>query len=169
MSESSNKSSASGSSESCLEITLRSEASHIRTSDGRDIAFTRAMLTMRNACAADVVDLVPHISLGQESGTMQDVSHAVAGSAVAVPPGGSITWDVFEQLVRAHPGTASKINMFGYRAVLNWLFELSVWAAYRVSGSASPVKTPVLRWTLRWSVTDPSTGAVGLAIEEAKE
>jgi hypothetical protein len=148
---------------------LRSEASHIRTSDGRDIPFTRARLTMSNGCDSEAVGLVPHLSLGQEGGTVQDVSHAVAASAVAVPPGGSITWDVYDLLLPAHQGTASKVHMFGYRAALNWMFELSVWADYRVSGSAGPVQTPVSRWTLRWSVTDPATGAVGLAIEEGKE
>jgi hypothetical protein len=168
MPESSSNSSASEHTEPCLAISLQAVASHIRATDGRDIPFMRAMLTMHNACSSDVIDLAPHVSLGQEGGTVQDVSHAIAGSAVAVPPGGSITWDVYDLLLPAHQGTASKVHMFGYRAALNWLFELSAWADYRVSGSAGPVQTPVSRWTLRWNVTDPATGAVGLAIEEGK-
>lgn len=168
MPESSSKGTASDSTESCLEISLQAVASHIRASDGKDIPFTHAVVTLRNVCGSDVIDLVPHATLGQEGGTVQDVSGAVAGSAVAIPPGGDISWYVYECLLPAHQGTASKIHMFGYRAVLNWLFELSVWAAYRVSGSTELKQTPVSRWTLRWSVTDPAAGAVGLAIEEGK-
>jgi hypothetical protein len=150
-------------------FSLRSAASHIRISDGRDIPFMRAMLTLNNACGTDVVELVPHISLGQEGGTVQDVSAAIAGSAVALPPGGSVTWDVYDLLLPAHQGTASKVHMFGYRAVLNWLFALSVRADYRIAGGSEPAQTPVARWTLRWHVPDPSTGAVELATEEGTE
>ena len=153
----------------CLVISLQSVASKIRASDGRDIPFSRAILTINNVCSAEVIDLVPHASLGQEGGTVHDVTHGFTRPAASsIPAGGSASWDVYDLLLPAHPGTASKVHMFGYRAVLNWLFELSAWASYRVSGSAEPVKTPVSRWTLRWSVSDPSTGAVALAIEEGK-
>ena len=158
---------APGGRDSCLEISLQSVASHIRVSDGRDIPFSRAVLTISNVCRTDVIDLVPHASLSQEGGTVQDVTTAFARSAAAsIPPGGTVSSDVYDLLLHAHPGTASKVHMFGYRAVLNWLFELSAWASYRVSGTAEPVQTPVARWALRWSVPDPSTGAVALAIEE---
>ena len=153
----------------CLVISLQSVASKIRASDGRDIPFSRAILTINNVCSAEVIDLVPHASLGQEGGTVHDVTHAFTRPAASsIPAGGSASWDVYDLFLPAHPGTASKVHMFGYRAVLNWLFELSAWASYRVSVSAEPVQTPVSRWTLRWSVSDPSTGAVALAIEEGK-
>jgi hypothetical protein len=59
--------------------------------------------------------------------------------------------------------------MFGYRAALNWRFDLAVWAEYRRSVDPPAVRTPVSRWTLRWSVPDAATGAVVLAIEEGKD
>jgi hypothetical protein len=170
MPKSSDKNTSSGGRDSCLEITLQSVASKIRASDGRDIPFSRAILTITNVCSAEVIDLVPHASLGQEGGTVQDVSGAFARSAVAsIPPGGTVSWDVYDLLLPAHAGTASKVHMFGYRAALNWLFDLAVWAEYRVAGAAGPEQTPVSRWTLRWSVADPSTGAVSLSIEEGKK
>jgi len=111
-----------------------------------------------------------HAWSGQEGGTAQDVSGAFSGGIAAIiPPRGILSWDLYDLLIPAHQGTASKVHMFGYRAVLNWLFELSAWASYRVSGSAEPVQTPVSRWTLRWSVPDPSTGAVELAIKGGEE
>jgi hypothetical protein len=149
-----------------LILSLRPVASHLQAIDGREILFTRAVLTISNSGDTDVTGLVPHVTLGQEGGTVQDVTHALAGSAVALPPGGSITWDVYDLLLPAHPGTASKVHMFGYRAVLNWKFDLAAWADFRLTGSSGPLQTPITRWTLQWSVPDPSTGAVALSIQE---
>ncbi len=155
--------------EHCLAISLQSVASKIRASDGRDIPFSRALLTITNVCPTEVIDLVPHASLGQEGGTVQDVTHAFTRSAAAsIPAGGSVSWYVYDLLLPAHQGTASKVHMFGYRAVLNWRFDLAAWAEYRRSADSPPVRTPESRWVLRWSVPDPSTGAVELAIEKGK-
>ncbi len=152
--------------EQCLAISLESAASHILTSDGKEISFTKAMLTLRNICDTEVVNVLPFTSIGQEGGTVQDVSHAFSHKAVAtIPPGGTVRWDVFDQLLPAHPGIASKVHMFGYRAALNWIFDLTAYAEYRHAGSSVPVQTPVSRWTFRWRVTNVITGEVGIAID----
>ncbi len=114
---------------SCLDISLQSVASHIRASDGREVPFTRAILTIRNMCGSEVVNVEPHATLGQEGGTVQDVTSSFLQSAYSsIRPGGTASWDVFDLLIPAHPGAASKIHMFGYRAALNWRFELAAWA-----------------------------------------
>ncbi len=163
------ESATTGESKSCLDISLQSVASHIRASDGREIPFTRAILTIRNICDSEVVDVVPHATLGQEGGTVQDVTSSFSQSAhSSIPPGGAVDWDVYDLLIPAHPGTASKIHMFGYRAALNWRFELAAWAEYRPSGSSIAIQTPVSRWALRWSVANPETKEVELTIEDLK-
>jgi hypothetical protein len=155
-----------GGRDNCLDISLQPEASHIRASDGREIPFARAILTIRNVCNAELSDVVPHVTLGQEGGTVQDVTSSLSHSALStIPPNGTVSWDVYDLLLPAHPGTASKVHMFGYRAALNWRFELAAWAEYRVSGSSEPVQIPVSRWALRWSVVDTATGAVDVTIE----
>ena len=152
-----------------LVVSLQAAASHLVASGGREIPFTRAVLTVRNTCTAELINMVPHATLGQEGGTVQDVSDAFPGNAVAsIPPGGAVSWDVYDLLLPAHPGTASKVHMFGHRAALNWRFDLTAWAEYSPSISSEPLKTPVVRWSLRWSIADPATGAVGLTIEEIK-
>ncbi len=164
------QSTATGGTNLCLYFSLQSVTSHLKAGDGREIPFTRAILTMRNVCDEEAVDVVPHATLGQEGGTVQDVTNSLAHSAPSsIPPGGSINWDVYELLLPAHPGTASKVHMFGYRAALNWKFDLTTWAQYRPSVSSGPMETPVFRWTLRWSVADPATGAVELTIEDIKD
>jgi len=150
----------------CLAISLEPAASHIRASDGREVPFTRAILTIRNVCNAELINVVPHATLGQESGTVQDVTSSFSPSVTSsIPPEGTVRWDVYDLLLPAHPGTASKVHMFGYRAALNWRFDLVAWAEYRLSGSSEPVQTPVSRWALRWSVVTPATGAVDVTIE----
>ncbi len=152
----------------CIVVSLDREASRIKASDGREIPFTRAVLKLANDCGAEAVELVPHATLGQEGGTVQDVSSAFAGSVPSIPAGGAMRWDVYDLLLPAHPGTASKVHMFGYRAALNWRFELAAWAEYRVPPAAEPARTPAARWILQWTVPDPATGAVELSIEEGK-
>jgi len=162
------ESATTGESNSCLDISLQSVASHIRASDGREIPFARAVLTIRNICDSEVVDVLPHATLGQEGGTIQDVTSSFSEAAHSIPRGGVAEWDVYDLLIPAHPGTASKIHMFGYRAALNWRFELAAWASYRSSGSSMSVQTPVSRWALRWSVANPETKEVELTIEDLK-
>jgi hypothetical protein len=155
-----------GDREDCLDISLQPDASHIRASDGREIPFARAILTIRNICNTELVNVVPHATLGQEGGTVQDVTSSLSHTASStISPQGTASWDVYDLLLPAHPGTASKVHMFGYRAALNWRFELAAWAEYSVSGSSAPVQVPVLRWALRWSVKDAATGAVDVSIE----
>jgi hypothetical protein len=153
-------------SDACLNISLQPVASNIRASDGREIPFTRAILTIRNICNAELVNVVPHATLGQEGGTVQDVTSSFSPSAPSsIPVGETVSWDVYDLLLPAHPGTASKVHMFGYRAAMNWRFDLVAWAEYRMAGSSEAILTPVSRWALRWSVVNPATGAVDVAIE----
>ena len=167
MAQNPEESSSVGTGHRCLDIWLQPLASHLKAIDGRQTPFTRAVLTVRNVCKEDVLGLIPHATLGQEGGTVQDVSVAFAQSVPAsLPPGGTVTCDVYDILLPAHPGTGSKIHMFGYRAALNWLFDLSVWIEYRTSGS-SPAQTSVSRWSLRWSVAESNAGKVDLSIEDA--
>lgn len=167
MAENPGKSSAASGGHRCLDISLQALASHLQAAAGREIPFTRALLTIRNVCDEEVFSVVPHATLGQEGGTVQDVTASFAHLLPAsIPPGEIVTWDVYDLLLPAHPGTASKIHMFGYRAALNWRFDLAAWAEYLISASAAPTQTPVSRWTLRWSLAETDKGKIELTIED---
>ena len=116
-----------------------------------------------------MLDLSLQVTLGQEGGTVQDVTQALTAPPASLPPGGRISWDVYDLLLPAHPGTGSKVHMFGYRAILNWKFDLAVRAVYRRGAVSSSEETPVSQWVLRWHVEDTVAGAVELAIEERKD
>jgi hypothetical protein len=167
MTNTGDKKSAQDRRERSVVISLQPEASRMLASGAREIPFERAILTIRNVSDAELVNVVPHATLGQEGGTIQDVSASLAHSVPAsIPPSGIVRWDLYDLLLTAHPGTASKLHMFGYRAALNWRFDLACWVEYCSPDSAAPKQTPESRWTLRWSVPDASTGDVALAIEE---
>jgi len=152
--------------EHCVVIALQTAGSKMVASNGKEISFARAILKFRNTCTAELINMVPHATLGQEGGTVQDVSHGLSNPPTPFTARGSVSWDVYDLLLPAHSGTASKVHMFGYRAALNWRFDLAVWAEYRRTTDSPSVMTPVSRWVLRWSVPDPLNGAVVLAIEE---
>ncbi len=152
-------------SKQCIEISLQSSPSQIKASDGRQIPFTRAILTIRNVCG-QAVSIAPHVTLGQENGTVQDVTEALAASTPSsIPPNSAASCDVYDLLLPAHQGTASKIHMFGYRAVLNWRFDVAARATYSIAGASESMNTPTLRWSLKWTIVNPTSGSVGLSIE----
>ena len=152
----------------CIEISLQAVDSSIRASTGKEIHFTRAILKVRNVCGPAVEGVVCHATLGQEGGTVQDVS-GVFPPAGSLAAGAEATWDIYDVVLPAHPGTASKVHMFGHRAALNWNFDLAAWAEYRLPGSSETEKTSVARWSFHWSVPDASTGAVVLTVDAMKD
>ena len=154
-----------------LVLSLDLVPSKIGTSGGKEVPFRRGILSVRNTGQTVVSGLVPHATLGQEGGSIQDVSEAFSRSKTveSIQPGETIEWDVYDQLLPAHAGAASKVHMFGYRAVLNWWFELVVWAEYRCPDVATSLKTPATRWRLRWSLAEPQMDEVNLYIEAVKD
>jgi len=153
----------------CLDISLQAVDSSLRKSDGSDVPFTRAVLIIRNICDSEVLNVEPYATLGQERGTVQEVTSSFSHEAHAsIPAGGAVTWDLYEDIIPAHPGVSSKVHLFGYRAILDWRFDLEAWAEFQPAGLDASIRTPVSRWALRWTVPDPAAGKVELAIEESR-
>lgn len=160
-----------GSQECHLVLSLDAVTSKIGTSGGKEVPFKRGILSVRNTGQTTVFGLAPYATLGQEGGSIQDVSEAFSRSKTveSIQAGETIEWDVYDQLLPAHAGAASKVHMFGYRAVLNWWFELVAWAEYRCPDVATSLKTPIIRWRLRWSLAEPPMDEVDLYIEAVKD
>lgn len=154
-----------------LEISLHAVPSRIGTSGGKEVLFKRGIFSVRNTGQTVVSGLVLHATLGQEGGSVQDVSEAFSHSKTmeSIQPGETVEWDVYDQLLSAHAGAASKVHMFGYRAVLNWWFELVAWIEYRCPDAATSLQTPVTRWKMRWSLAKPPLDEVDLYIEVVKD
>ena len=154
-----------------LEFSLRAVPSELRVTGGREIPFKRAILSMRNTGNAAVVRFVPHATLAQEGGSVQDITDTLtqAKTAEALTPGEAVEWDVYDLLVSAHPGVASKVHLWGYKAILNWWIDLAVWTEYFSSNDTAPLHTPISRWKLRWTPAHSILEEVDLYVEAVKK
>ena len=157
--------------ESCLEISLQAVPSKLEVSGGREIAFTRAMLSMVNTGRTALVDVVPHATVAQERGIVHDATEALSRSrkVESIQPGETVKWDVYDLLFVAHPGVASKVHLWGYKAVLDWWLDFVAWAEYRTSDLAAPQQTPKHQWRLRWSPAKSQPDEIDLTLEFAKD
>lgn len=153
--------------ESGLEFSLRAVPSELRITGGKDIPFKRAILSMRNTGNAAKVRFVPHATLAQEGGSVQDITAALtrAKTAESLPPGEAVEWDVYDLLVSEHPGVASKVHLWGYKAILNWWIDLAVWAEYLPSEDTDPLQTPISRWKVRWIPAHSTLEEVDVSME----
>ena len=153
--------------ENPLRFELKTVSSTLRVTGGREIPFVRAVLLLRNTSGAEVSGVVAHAELSEERGLVHDATEAMkrAAPADSVPPGGELAWDVYDLLLAAHAGVASKVRLWGYRAVLNGWIELSARADFKREGAAAPLQTPVALWRLRWQPSGPAAEEVELAVE----
>lgn len=150
-----------------LKFSIATIPSTLRAAGGREIPFVRAILSLRNTGETKAAGVVPHATFSEERGLVHDATEALrrAAAADSIPPGGELQWDVYDLLLAAHPGVASKVHLWGYKAVLNWWIDLSAWAEYREEGAETPFRAGVSRWKLRWSPTEPSSETIDLTIE----
>ena len=150
-----------------LNFTLKSVPSTLRVTGGREIPFVRAILSLNHSGGGTAAGVVAHATLSEERGLVHDATEVLKRLAPAdsIPPGGELTWDVYDVLLAAHPGVASKVRLWGYKAALNWRIDFSAWAEYREEGAASPSQSDVFRWKLCWSPAEPSAERIELSIE----
>ncbi len=150
-----------------LKFSIEAVPSTLRVTGGREIPFVRPILSLRNTGDTEATGIVVHATLAEDRGIVHDATEALgrATTADSMPPGGELKWDFYDLLLAAHPGGASKIHLWGYRAVLNWWIHLSVSAEYRQEGTREPLQTGVSRWKLRWFFPEPSAERIELALE----
>ncbi len=149
-----------------LQFSIEAVPSTLRVSGGREIPFVRAILSLRNTSDNAAAGVVPHATVSEERGLVHDATAILASAAAdSIPPGGELHWDIYEVLLAAHPGVASKVHLWGYKAVLNWWIELSARAEYREEGAAGTLQTGVSRWKLRWDSPKPPVEKIELSME----
>jgi hypothetical protein len=150
-----------------LQFSITTVPSKLRVTGGREIPFERAILALRNRGDEIAAGVVPHAALSEERGLVHDASEVLRGAATAdsIPPGGELQWDVYDVLLAAHAGVASKVHLWGYKAVLNWWIDFSAWAEYRGEPAAAAVRTGVSRWKLRWSPAEPPGEGIEFRVE----
>jgi hypothetical protein len=149
-----------------LQFSTAAFPSTLRVAGGREIPFVRAILSLRNSGDTLAAGVVPHAALSEERGLVHDATEILRRTITAdsIPPGGELHWDIYDVLLAAHVGVASKVHLWGYKAVLNWWIDFSVWAEYR-DETAAPAQTGISRWKLRWNPTGTSAEKIELSME----
>jgi hypothetical protein len=157
--------------DSHLEISLDAVPSKLEVSGGREIAFTRAMLSMMNTSHAPLVGVVPHATFAQERGIIHDATEELSRlkRVESLQPGDKVKWDVYDLLLVAHPGVASKVHLWGYKAVLDWSLDFVAWAEYRTPNDTVSQQTPKHKWKLRWSPVKSKADEIDLVLEVVKD
>jgi hypothetical protein len=152
---------------SLLKIWLEAVPSALKIAPGGEIKFPRPVLVIRTVGPDPVKVLISQASIFQEGGLSQEVTEALNKNLIDrfILPGDTLKWDLYNLLMAEHPGVASKVNLFGYKAVLNWWFELSVKTEYRLSDGSPPVQTPLFRAKFRWNASKPDLERVDLSID----
>lgn len=150
-----------------LQFSIAAVPSTLRVAGGREIPFVRAILSLRNTGDTPAAGVVPHASLSEERGLVHDATEILRRTETAdsIPPGGELHWDIYEMLLAAHPGVASKVHLWGYKAVLNWWINFSAWAEYREEGAEVPIRTDIAWWKLRWNPAGTSEEKIELSME----
>ena len=148
-----------------LEIGIEAIPAILKTTGGREIQLTRAILVIRNTGPQPVSSLTPQATLAQESGLPHELSPDLKKDLPeSLEPGALRQWDLYDLLAAGHPGVSSKVHLFGYKAVLNWWFTLTARVDYRPAASA-PLRTSSFQARFRWNSQPPSLDKVDLAVE----
>ena len=149
-----------------LKIWLEAVPSALKIAPRGEIKFPRPVLVIQNVGPDPVKVLISQASIFQEGGMPQEVAEALNKNLIDrfIPPGETVKWDLYDLLMTEHPGVAGKVHLFGYKAVLNWWFELSVKTDYRLSDGSPPVQTPLFRAKFLWNASKPDLEKVDLSI-----
>lgn len=150
-----------------LTIRLKEIPSTLKISPSGEIQFPRAVLAILNTGPDPLNIYISQAGLFQEGGMLQDVTKALNKtlSGRFIPPEDTLQWDLYDLLMTEHPGVSSKVHLFGYKAVLNWRFELDLTVEYRLSAESLPVQTPLYRAKFQWNASKTALGKVALSIE----
>jgi hypothetical protein len=153
-----------------LSFTLKAVPSTLRVTGGREIPFARAILSLHNTGDTTATGVIPHATLTEERGLAHDATEALKRTMAAdsILPGGEFAWDAYAILLAAHPGVASKVHLWGYKAALNWWIDLSAWVEYRGESAGASILTSASRWKLRWNPAEPPGEKIDLAMEAAE-
>ncbi|HUH65934.1 MAG TPA: hypothetical protein VLZ07_05830 [Syntrophales bacterium] len=153
----------------CLEISLKAVPSVLKAG-GKEIAFTRALLSIENRGRTVVSGVIPHATFAQERGIVHDATGALSKTGISdtMQPGDAVKWDVYDLLIAAHPGVASKVHLWGYKAVLDWWLDFVVWAEYRTPDAVTHMQTRNYQWRLRWRPAKDRADMIDLDLEFIK-
>lgn len=145
-----------------LEIALRPAQATLHLAGGRTLPFTDGVLVLRNATGMALEDLRATATVRQEGAILaaEEVPLGQAGSWL--PAGASLERGLYELLQALDRGLASRVHLWGPKAVLNWPFHLSLEVSWRAGGEAHRTACAC---GFRWTQPEGPDGAFALELD----
>ena len=137
-----------------LQIGLEPRAVTLRYPGAEGVQFHDAVLVLSNPTGVAAQEVGLHLRVLQAGTTLMDgpVDLAALGVTTEIAAGEALRLSVFRALQHHVRGFGSKVNMFGYKAVLNWSF--------RVEASLTPEQgeQEAGAWNVEWrpAAEDPA-------------
>ncbi len=147
-----------------LEVAWRPEASELRGPGGKPLPFTDAVLVVRNAGSAPLAGFRATVTVRQEDALLceaRDAMGAALGERV-LAPGESVAVGAFALLQEVDPGLASRVHLFGVKALLNWRFRVEAEVSCRAAGGAADRGPARAEFAFHWAPPESPGGPVGL-------
>jgi len=151
-----------------LSVTPHEVELHYPGAEG--VVFQDARLVVKNDSGERVGPLVLGLMVTQEGRELYrgDTPLSALNLPETLGPGEETELSLFRALQREVKGFASRVNMFGYKAALDWTFNISAKVATAPQGEGSVVATARQEWVILWSAdpTDPKQAI--LMVEQSK-
>ena len=143
-----------------LSLEQRSVTLHYPGAEG--IVFHDAVFVLRNAGDRPADDLSLHVRIAQEQKPLAETRVDLSAFDVApsLAPGGEARVSLFRIMQKVVPGFGSKVNLFGYKAALNWTYQVSAAPCAAAGGPPVDLQT----WQVRWGPSETDTHRVEVEI-----
>ena len=146
-----------------LHINLEPHPVTLHYPGAEGVRFNDAVLVLPIPSDAVAGDVALNLRVTQQDKTLVDgpVDLSALGVVANITPGQTARLSVFRALQHHVRGFGSKVNMFGYKAVLNWSFRVE---ATLTAGQTAPSSAV---WDLEWRPAAEDPSLVEVVIEAA--
>jgi hypothetical protein len=124
------------------------------------VEFHDAVLVLSNPAAEPAEAVVVHLRVQQGGTTLMEgpLDLPALGVETSLAPGQAARLSLFRALQHHVRGFGSKVNLFGYKAVLNWAFRVEASIRSGAGGRGEGA------WDLEWRPAEGNPGRVEVGI-----
>lgn len=147
-----------------LELDWLPKESELHGPGGKPIAFTDAVLVVRNAGAVPVGELRATATVRQEDALLCEARDALGATLAGrvLAPGESVAGSALALLQEVDAGLASRVHLFGVKALLTWRFRVAAEVHCRAADGASGQGKARAEFAFHWVPPESTGGPIGL-------
>lgn len=143
-----------------IQIRLERHPVTLHYPGAQGVQFYDAVLVVANPGDGTANDVGLHLRVHQGAATLMDgpADLAALGVATEIAAGDSLRLSVFRALQHHVRGFGSKVNLFGYKAALNWTFRVEA------SLTADQGERSAGAWAVKWHPSEGNPALVEVDI-----